>query len=346
VQVCLITYVFGDFRQLRKFELSRPAISRPQLLPKQRPIISHPLPVHNSGPIIQPPILPISQPVRHSPLPQPSNINASPCTPPPTTCKLPSVHSRSISSIAPSVNTASGSGSNSSSSPASDSESNNDAAFTIEISPAYYDEVQIEGPATGFPTSTRYEIQPNRDSIDSNSRVPAAEFTPTASFIHPYNPLCASDFDGTSKLNPEERQGIAPFDFDLLPKREYTFPQRDQEATNDPVNVPSIAEKDRGDAIGGSSGSKNKARHSHQYNNNQDLLADTENVSRRSPSPRHPAAQLQAFKSVPIFTSPFTRVLNPVVTRAQWEIVVRSVGISLVVCWTIIGSLLAIPVVR
>ncbi|KAF8194172.1 hypothetical protein BJ912DRAFT_1088590 [Pholiota molesta] len=37
--VCLGVYIFGDLRQLRTFELARPPISKPQLLPAYRPIV-------------------------------------------------------------------------------------------------------------------------------------------------------------------------------------------------------------------------------------------------------------------------------------------------------------------
>ncbi|KAI0822284.1 hypothetical protein BC628DRAFT_1327653 [Trametes gibbosa] len=46
---------------------------------------------------------------------------------------------------------------------------------------------------------------------------------------------------------------------------------------------------------------------------------------------------------VPAFASPLTPVLNPVVTRGQWEIVVRSALIALVTSVTVVGALVAIP---
>lgn len=46
---------------------------------------------------------------------------------------------------------------------------------------------------------------------------------------------------------------------------------------------------------------------------------------------------------VPAFASPLTPVLNPIVTRGQWEIVVRSAIIAFVVSAAIIGGLVAIP---
>lgn len=49
---------------------------------------------------------------------------------------------------------------------------------------------------------------------------------------------------------------------------------------------------------------------------------------------------------VPAFASPLTPVLNPVVTRGQWEIVVRSAFIALVVSAVVIGALVAVPETR
>ncbi|PIL22545.1 hypothetical protein GSI_15234 [Ganoderma sinense ZZ0214-1] len=49
---------------------------------------------------------------------------------------------------------------------------------------------------------------------------------------------------------------------------------------------------------------------------------------------------------VPAFASPLTPVLNPIVTRGQWEIVVRSAVIAFVVSSVIIGGLVAVPETR
>ena len=49
---------------------------------------------------------------------------------------------------------------------------------------------------------------------------------------------------------------------------------------------------------------------------------------------------------VPAFASPLTPVLNPIVTRGQWEIVVRSAIIAFVVSTLIIGGLVAVPETR
>ncbi|KAI0354952.1 hypothetical protein OH77DRAFT_1496509 [Trametes cingulata] len=49
---------------------------------------------------------------------------------------------------------------------------------------------------------------------------------------------------------------------------------------------------------------------------------------------------------VPAFASPLTPVLNPVVTRGQWEIVVRSATIALLVSLMVVGALVAVPETR
>jgi hypothetical protein len=182
-----------------------------------------------------------------------------------------------------------------------------------------------------------------------------AEFTPTASFIHPYDPLCGDDFDGERDLSPEERQGMSPFDFDLLPKRGYTFPPRDRSVSAATIaDTPSMVEKNGADVLAVLTNPKvNLGRMQHKCNK-QDLCADPEKLPSSSrftdlpsPSPRlpvDPAAQFKAINSVPAFGSPFTRILNPVVTRAQWEIVVRSAAIAALICWTFVGCLVAVPV--
>ena len=53
--------------------------------------------------------------------------------------------------------------------------------------------------------------------------------------------------------------------------------------------------------------------------------------------------QFKLARAVPAFSSPMTRVLSPVIKRAQWEIVVRSMLLALLATWVILGSLLAVP---
>jgi hypothetical protein len=51
----------------------------------------------------------------------------------------------------------------------------------------------------------------------------------------------------------------------------------------------------------------------------------------------------QFVNAVPAFAVPLTPVLNPIIVRGQWEIVVRSAGISFLITWIVCGSLLAVP---
>jgi hypothetical protein len=49
---------------------------------------------------------------------------------------------------------------------------------------------------------------------------------------------------------------------------------------------------------------------------------------------------------VPMFKSPLTKILSPVVTRAQWEIVVRSALLAFCLSWGLLAGILAAPRVR
>ncbi|KAH9854690.1 hypothetical protein C2E23DRAFT_61607 [Lenzites betulinus] len=53
--------------------------------------------------------------------------------------------------------------------------------------------------------------------------------------------------------------------------------------------------------------------------------------------------RMRRMLQVPAFASPLTPVLNPVVTRGQWEIVVRSAAIAFVTSVTVVGALVAVP---
>lgn len=51
----------------------------------------------------------------------------------------------------------------------------------------------------------------------------------------------------------------------------------------------------------------------------------------------------KVYLAVPAFASPLTPVLNPLVGRAQWEIVVRSAFLSMLVSCVVVGGLVAAP---
>ncbi|OSD07231.1 hypothetical protein PYCCODRAFT_1456139 [Trametes coccinea BRFM310] len=63
----------------------------------------------------------------------------------------------------------------------------------------------------------------------------------------------------------------------------------------------------------------------------------------RAPAKATWKTRLRRMLQVPAFASPLTPVLNPVVTRGQWEIVVRSAFIAFLVSAAVIGALVAVP---
>ncbi|KAF9454710.1 hypothetical protein P691DRAFT_655183 [Macrolepiota fuliginosa MF-IS2] len=61
--------------------------------------------------------------------------------------------------------------------------------------------------------------------------------------------------------------------------------------------------------------------------------SNTERVKKRS----------RLMNAVPAFAVPLTKVLNPIIVRGQWEIVVRSAGFAFIISWVVCASLLAVP---
>ncbi|KAJ7288371.1 hypothetical protein C8J57DRAFT_514371 [Mycena rebaudengoi] len=347
--VCIGVYIFGDLRQLRKFELSRPAISKPQPLKttRPRPTISYPIPSAT-------PVLPIVQPRLTVVPPSPAYI-----------------HSTSRMSAA----------SSSCDTFEVDSSCTEDTG-AIHISPAYYDADPVEGPATGATspgTGGPFAFPPKQASSGSENGTDS--FTATASFIHPFDQLPDDDyqFSGTPRISPEERQHVSAFDFDALPRCSHGATAHERHISQPhsvivtepearPLPKPPKALLERMQ----SSCSKQWAVSTR--GTSPQTLPHVTDISATSPSdekaparardslnsssrphldlPQHHRArvdegtvrkQFRMVKAVPAFAVPLTRVLSPVVVRGQWEIVVRSAVISLLVCWVILGSLLAIP---
>ncbi|KAF9267455.1 hypothetical protein L218DRAFT_688959 [Marasmius fiardii PR-910] len=216
--VCLGVYIFGDLRQLRKFELTRPPISKPQRFhtPRQRPVISSPitgLPITPIIPLNRPPEFRPSSahyPVVSHPLNSFSITSFNPITP------LPPAYTRTTttSSRPPSQTS-----SVESSCVCSLEESDSDQS--CYVSPAFYDHDPVDGPATGlFPLP---ESQPKSGFEHDEDDL----FT-TATFIHSYVESDDDDDDDhdheydpnkTRLESTEERQRIDSFDFDALPPR-------------------------------------------------------------------------------------------------------------------------------
>jgi len=66
-------------------------------------------------------------------------------------------------------------------------------------------------------------------------------------------------------------------------------------------------------------------------------------ISRQQVTLQTIETQYHRVRGVPAF-GPLTRVLSPVVSRAQWEIVVRSAIVGMLMSLIIVGSFLGIPV--
>lgn len=184
--ICLGVYLFGDLRQLRTFELSRPPISKPQPLPAfVKPIVPRPLSTSNS-------ILPI----------QSSDF------------RLQRAQSRGRT-----LSTSSGGSGRTGISTQSEGLTTSDSDDGIEISQPYDDEDTIDGPATCTLYYAAPDAVPERSPIDDNGPISPSQtsFLSTASFIQPFE--IHDDDDLESGVHPPSHQPVHSFDFDSLPRR-------------------------------------------------------------------------------------------------------------------------------
>nr|GAT60371.1 predicted protein [Mycena chlorophos] len=320
--VCVGVYIFGDLRQLRKFELARPAISKPQplSLARFRPNMS-------SGFI---PSIPVSQPRITIIPPQPAHVHSP----------------RSVSRLS-AASTAS----------SETHSSYSEETDEIHISPAYYDEDDVDGPATSPVASENLGIFALPPPPPPKIEVKDVEggFMPTAAFIHPFDDFPAEDpddqFAGPPRVLPEERQILSPFDFEALP-RTYVAQKapRSPAQTNIDIKlslkgfigrmqakcaprwvVPTIVGEDEKD-------NSPDATEKRASRPNMD-------ASRERPRPDKNAVdkQFKRVRAVPAFAVPLTPILSPVVVRGQWEIVVRSMLFALLFSVSFVAVLLAIP---
>jgi hypothetical protein len=327
-----MVYVFGDLRQLRKFEMARPAISRPQPLPvTRRPVISSPTTIQVPTPITRPPILPATQSIQSlSPIPIYPNDSVS---------RTSSVHSSSYEGSVSSLGTRS---------------SPSEGGFQIEISPAYWDEDPCpEGPAT-TPTSPTYAFS-TKDTEPPQSH----QFTNTASFIHPFYSSSDDEVMGGG-MTTANRQPISPFDFDALPHRSRSMSLPLHSPKETLIDPSEEREQPRSNFLLSPKALILQA----QYKcGNKFFVSTTSNLNdpekgspppsphvnsegKRRPSGAKVRAQFKLVQAVPAFASPLTKILSPVVSRAQWEIVVRSAVLAFLLSWAIVGCLLAVPVAR
>ncbi|KAL0961040.1 hypothetical protein HGRIS_006030 [Hohenbuehelia grisea] len=244
--VCVGVYVFGDLRQLKKFELARPPISKPKPVSLDSRVISSPL---TRPPIVKPlaslttPVTSPSQGTGTPPLPT-LVINTTPFSPdvngvnshPPSLVSPTSTFAPALSSpppvhLAPGPSSiahqpraasmyscASGSSSGSSLGSGSDAGSSSSSCLdddpadaVIHISPAYYDAEPVEGPAT------------TPVALDPHYQIPKPSYT---------FGTAAAELDATSSTSTDEAVFdvgtagfIHPFDVpdDASDVTEYTY---------------------------------------------------------------------------------------------------------------------------
>ncbi|KAK0464593.1 uncharacterized protein EV420DRAFT_1638145 [Desarmillaria tabescens] len=337
--VCLAIYVFGDLRQLKRFELSRPPISKPQPLysSRRRPIAGSPISTASPPPpVLTPP------PMAHIDSSRPDSmitISSSICYD----------HSHSTTDLSC------------------------EGSDMIRISPAYYDADPIEGPATS-PVSIHKPGSGFSDEEDSSGD---ETYGSTALFIHPFDgsteDISDYEFPSPNKSLPEELQRISEFNFDTLPKPKHTRTDSVSVSPSPPPKpgVLYIEPETPAPELGKSPKALIRRIQSKCSINKWMVIVggtpedDSEPSSLASSDEKLPVhdtvvkpkverrarktdeslirKQYKKVKAVPAFASPLTRVLSPVVVRGQWEIVVRSFLISWLVSWLIVGSLLAVP---
>lgn len=365
--LCLSIYFFGDVRQLRKFELLRPSISSPMY--KKNLAIAINTHVVTSPPLDDPLPLTPGDGMPYSPtivVPD-SAYNA---------CIEPNYAASEASSL-------------------SDGSYSHEVA-EIYISPQYYDDDEVEGPAL-CPALCEEELSPVTDSfpvypIPSPGKAKNVRhtFDTTATFIHPYSYTYSDDELETSVLDVEQGlnalSGVpkekSSFDFAALPESASVTllrPTRDYNGhlkvdpsptaqrsflnmrsptpleTRRPLQVP--PEEPTGSPrsllsflrwLQAKCTTRWRAAIHSTHPPTSDLKVppppplarvDDEEV-------KHTRAQFKLMRAVPAFASPLTRVLSPVVKRAQWEITVRSALFSLLTTFLIMAVLIAAPETR
>ncbi|KAK0187890.1 hypothetical protein F5146DRAFT_1113086 [Armillaria mellea] len=322
--VCLAIYVFGDLRQLKRFELSRPPISKPQPLysSRRRQMMGSPISTATPPP---PPLTP--PPMAHIRPDSLLTVSSSMCYD----------HSHSTTDLS------------------------SEGSDMIRISPAYYDADPIEGPATS-PVSMYKPGSGFSDEEDSSGDETYGStalfihpFDGSTEDISDY------EFPSPNKPLPEELQRISEFNFDTLPQP--TKHARSDSVSPPPAPdvlyiepetpVPELGKSPKAlirriqsrcsinkwmVVIGGTDSAPSSLDEKH------DTVVEPK-VERRAKNTDESLIrkQYKKVKAVPAFASPLTRVLSPVVVRGQWEIVIRSFVIACLVSWLIVGSLLAVP---
>jgi len=396
----MMIYLFGDLRQLRKVELSRPRISAPKPLDASstRPLISAPIPMYKSDSHSSSSFLP-SYPFKRS---RSTPVLNKPSVPPltiaiperPAAAHPPRVRDSLANSIATTPY-------DSDSQYSSSTSSYNGALVNgvepeITVSPAYFDpDPAPEGPAT----FTGPDAHP---FIIDGIALPSPSYRFGTATVHTeecrfhracYNSATAGfigyDDDDlydrpTGKAAEEGRSGT--FDFDSLPVRDAEDipcictavpaapssvalplnpsheekrpePRPEPSQSSPPLPTPlvsAISEDDthisRCQELLTISGFLGRAQNNCTRNSivgSTPVIPANQKYKSQATQPRvAPHAiddQHTRMRRVPAF-GPLTRVLSPVVSRAQWEIVVRSGFLAMLLSLAIVGSLLAVPV--
>ncbi|KAG1822487.1 uncharacterized protein BJ212DRAFT_1263645, partial [Suillus subaureus] len=351
--ICLMVYVFGDLRQLRKFELARPAISRP--LPAPAPAvtsISAPLP-HRPAPSIR-----ISK--HHDRQYDPEFYSSRSFQSAPYSL---SAERRSFSRASDAYSSTEQSGSSEDEDAPSSFESPE-----IEISPAFFDDVPApEGPATatGLHRSHYRSVQSSSitfPSIAHTRQKDPSSFGPSAAFIRHEIDLDAED--GLKERAHTGRDEIEGFDFDLLPKsirgnviladniRLPSNTSRPPITVTIADHIPTLSIQTENPAPSNNLLSSAIARQQYKckrtYAPPLSLVSQTSSIqspnsSTPSPIPSSNRSPLVSFMipsftaGVPAFQAPMTRVRSPVVIRAQWEVVIRSAVLGLICTVTLVA---------
>lgn len=363
-----MVYVFGDLRQLRKFELARPAISKPLPVPA----------VNNTA-------MPVPRPPEPSKSPNvlisthydehydPAHFSS--------TSLRSARYSHSIQGSSDSLS--------SECSDTEPSESSEDSSSSIEVSPAYFDDAPApEGPATATglhrsrygPTHSSITFPPMIHTLEHMNPVvsPAplqhrlsSENVRNSAAVEPHNgedcfgPSAAFirhevDLDTEQKGQSENER----FDFDLLPKSGGVRAIRADNvrlASNitSPVVITGVGHtpvKTEKTSLSISPLTSAIARQQYkckrvypppltlgsQVSSLHFPDACSPSPTSTHPSPRSPRSPLSFMipsftAGVPAFQAPMTRVHSPVVIRAQWEVVVRSGILALIVAVTFVA---------
>jgi hypothetical protein len=374
--ICIMVYVFGDLRQLRKFELARPIISRP-ILP-----IPISAPVAPRGPLNSGPSIPISHDLLVEKDPQ-EKLPTSP------------VAINSVSSFAvhsPLSSQRSGALSVTSCVTSCESGETDDGpsedGLEIDVSPAFFDEDPApEGPATAS-CLHRPEYRPPPSSVTFVAAVHPRPRLPTLStgngYVEPgpssqnaeiapktepeYGPTAVfipNDITGDSTTTTQRsRNGVEScFDFDLLPAARQSITIR---RSNGHLHGDAMATSpDRTDAPlskppDGSNQSASGGRA--QYKCNKRIYPFSQSSDSGTsiqipysitptppPSPERSrptssfALLIPSFTAgVPAFAAPLTQVRSCVVKRAQWEVVIRAGAVAFLGASTIAGVIIGV----